>query len=112
MTKQEIDEAVFQKLGNIQVKHPVVEAYYPPIPGYSTDISAAWEIVATLAADAESKGCGPMIEVSHDGQWHCKIGLVVAQADTAPMAICLAFLKLSENVSTPPLDKQRNSATI
>jgi hypothetical protein len=106
MTPAEINEAVARKLGFTQT----ALGWEPPpgrdtidyginlpvgaLPDFCQDITAAWEILATLAAKAESLGTGPIIDVTHDGQWHCKIGLVVMQSDTASMAIVKAFLSL------------------
>jgi len=82
-----------------------------PIPAYSTDISAAWQVVEKLCNwDVDDnmlilKGQGPDIEDKgpdredpRDWQWwEAEIngtwGKVEAQAETAPLAICLAALK-------------------
>jgi hypothetical protein len=85
LTPAELNEAVFKKLG--KCKHD-------PLPNYFGSIAAAWEVVEFVAKEAERKGGGPLINICHDGLWHCSIGLIITQADTAPMAIALAFLKL------------------
>ena len=109
LTDQELNEAVARKLGyellptdRILPNGKPLKAWGKPpfyetnwlVPPYSTDIKAAWEIVESLATKAESIGTGPIIEISHDGSWHCKFGVIVTQAPTAPRAICEAFLKL------------------
>jgi hypothetical protein len=65
---------------------------YHEEPGYSTDISAAWEVVEKFTKEAELKGTGPIFDVCYDGTWHCSIGRIVTQAETAAHAICLAAL--------------------
>lgn len=104
MRDQEINEAVARKLGWIQSKvfiDPVPMWEFPDknvkgsifttnrLPDYCRDIKAAWEIIT-----------------DHCDEWHldCRSGVSVrlqknyvsgfAEADSAPMAICLAFLKL------------------
>lgn len=85
MTGAEINEAVASRLG---------WTYFQP--DYCHDIKEAWEAVEVVAKEAERKGGGPLINICYDGQWHVSIGVIVVQADTAPMAICLAFLRLPE----------------
>ena len=63
------------------------------IKNYSTDIAAAWEI-PPMIKDSEHFYVSRMI----DGKWaaqFCPLGnhIARAEADTAPMAICLAALK-------------------
>lgn len=110
MTNQEINEAVARKLGwtdlrieksaglrdeLVGLKNGFSDAAYPfgsTVPPYSTDIEAAWQIVGL-----------------HDGSfdvgtnirgWTCSMqtadhkNSVSEIAETAPMAICKAFLKL------------------
>lgn len=73
------------------------------IPLYSTDIAAAWEVLAhftKLGWDAEVQSSG---EHYDDGHWVVildpryvsdeKCGLIVQSAYSAPHAICLAALK-------------------
>lgn len=80
-----------------------------PIPAYSTDLSAAWEVVEKLCNwDVDDnmlvlQGQGPDLEKkrSPDGEapqwWEAEIagtwGKVMVEAETAPLAICLAALK-------------------
>lgn len=101
MTPQEINEAVVRKLGwdccyrlDAVGWHrkltPEGNHFHEPIPDYSTSIAAAWEIVEKLL----NEGHGIRLygrqgfTVNIDG-WE-------ETADTAPMAICLAFLKLED----------------
>lgn len=104
MTDQEINEAVGKKLGYSWPPIPVYDTSTGETktiwPNYSTDISAAWEIVDLL----HKKWVFVSVEASFRG-WRCLLNSgwftelqnersIDASADTAPMAICLAFLKL------------------
>ena len=101
MTNQEIDEAVAKKLGwdcvggswRFKDMSPF-QVGHNPIKSYSTDISAAWEIVE------HCKGL-----ILHDYPFRkpkrraCLVNETTqceVEAPTAPMAICLAFLKLDK----------------
>ena len=97
MTDQEINEAVARKLGfgewiDQQVSKGGNLDWSPK--DYSTDINAAWEIVETMVN-------GFCLWFVH-GKYRVKVldemgtGEMLSEADTAPMAICLAFLKLEE----------------
>lgn len=99
MTDQEINEAVARKLGtwaridpdpDCSLNDPAKPSTLPAYPSYCTDIAAAWEIFSTI------KRMGSIYRTP-DSYW-CSFATVPerteAQADTAPMAICLAFLKL------------------
>lgn len=95
MTDQEINEAVARKLGYELVKPNwwqfPKETGRGPVPDYCHSIEAAWEIllkveywsIRTMKGREDEVlvelGFGPLV-----GCW----------ADTAPRAICLAFLKL------------------
>lgn len=100
MTNTEINEQVARKLG---WKAEIVGFVDDPIPGapcqkvalyqntpdYAGSIQAAWEIwdhfneMATLT--------------KHNGKWILSYGRRFSiEADTAPLAICLAFLKLED----------------
>lgn len=88
MTDTEINEAVARKLG-VQLKNLKAR-------DYCHDIEAAWEVVDKIKDTYFS------VSVSHDNERHlyqCEYSgfnnpPIYATADTAPMAICLAFLKL------------------
>ena len=62
---------------------------------YSTDIAAAWEVVEKLRQD------GHWMTLEDDDIWDCcftrkvgKIKIGFAEADTVPLSICLAALKV------------------
>lgn len=106
LTETEIDEAVARKLGWKDSEFPVKKGWYKlevqfgswaystEFPPYSTQIQAAWEIVDWLTKHQPEYEFSVFRAVS----WCCSIGKAgtVGQdyADTAPKAICLAFLKL------------------
>lgn len=87
MTDQEINHAVARKLKGEDTRL---------IKDYCHSIEAAWEIVGYMAKQHFG------VSVSHDNLrdlWQCGIESIkepgqYETADTAPMAICLAFLKL------------------
>jgi Phage ABA sandwich domain len=99
ITTAEINELVARKLGWIcggpDQSDPFETVWYGPnqetkIPAYSTSIEAAWEIVPRIE-DFEL--------IQYCNKWLVMTGFLddsetLAEADTAPMAICLAFLKL------------------
>lgn len=106
MTNQEINEAVAEKvLGWIKPPAtsvlkpmwvaPPMGTVYPELPNFCTDIADAWVI-------AEKYGYAFQLTQSL-GEWTCtfvyKINergvgqYISANADTAPMAICLTALK-------------------
>lgn len=76
----------------------IMEAERHPVPYYSTDIAATWEVVEKVA----SLGCGYMVEDAEEGhictffkgfKFPRRIDEYEAEADTAPLAICRAALK-------------------
>jgi len=113
MTNKEINEKVARKLGwkflFDPLGHTVVDrvpCFESPngeieqsLPDYCTDISAAWEIVEHLKTQS--------FVVTIEDCYKARVELVhfsvnekvKAEADTAPMAICLAFLKVEGNRS-------------
>ena len=97
MTDQEINEAVSRRLFN----DPPMQHIHRDLPDYCHSIAAAWEIVDWVA----EKGYEPVIMHSPREKWG--VNFLEAPGDppetgysvnakTAPMAICLAFLKLKE----------------
>lgn len=110
MTNQEVNEAVARKLGWVQCCNPktmehgkIVDCFgwskggshfHEPYPNYTGSIQAAWEIVESLNTDS--------IQICKDGKgvYSCAItgnnSVIAEYADTAQMAICLAFLKLED----------------
>jgi len=117
MTDQEINEAVARKLGvavtvgDLKEPNQYNHDYWDGlprrtdknirlrIPDYCTDIKAAWEVAEKFEQFDLKKNWD-------SGKWTCGIGTwgngmnprqsirLEAEADTAPMAICMAFLKL------------------
>lgn len=104
MMDTEINESVARKLGwkecqcapEVRDEH---RRYMPSkhiMPNYCGNIAAAWEVVEYLSKHYFS------VSVSHDDErdlWQCAYEIredpaIFATADTAPMAICEAFLKM------------------
>jgi hypothetical protein len=98
MNDQEINEAVARKLG----KDP--DGFTKDYSNYCHDIAAAWSIVERLKEHSIS-----LYLADPSAAWFCAIfpwdgvggdehskrkGEVEAEAETAPKAICKAFLKL------------------
>lgn len=104
MHDQEINEAVARKLGwteDIQK----TQWYSPPInnrgyiipepPDFCHDIKAAWELVSVFYRFGLSYCVHPINEPFWECSWNDeKTETQSIMADTVPMAICLAFLKL------------------
>ena len=108
MTDTELNEQVARKLGH---EWPVVNPEHAPNcpfrkKNYCTDIAAAWEIVEWLEANSmriDLLNCYPAWIAEHPNEkWKVFIARFNVMhnpnmdvfADTAPMAICVAFLKL------------------
>lgn len=71
---------------------------FPFLPNFSGSIEAAWEIVDYCVRRNLKFNLG---HISRRSQWLVQISgtpsfYFAEQADTAPMAICLSFLKLKE----------------
>lgn len=94
MTDSEINEAVARGLGTA----PKKTDYDQRPSDYCHSIKAAWEIVEQPGIG--SQGVKRTIYPRPSWEWSLfKDGeMFMAEADTAPMAICLAFLKLQEGV--------------
>jgi hypothetical protein len=109
ITDQEINEAVARKLGWTFCKHPTLENgkiigamgavrpngrphFHEMYPDYCHSIAAAWEIVEHLQDDLNVDF--GFQRRSDRSFWRVLMGEVLQDADTAPMAICKAFLKL------------------
>lgn len=100
----EINEAVAKKLGWKKFDEHY-QYWIPPdlaardkygdrpshLPLYSQQIQAAWEVVEKCEYFC-------LVKPLNNEKWKCDMGakndIIVIWADTAPMAICLAFLKL------------------
>lgn len=113
-TDQMINEAVARKLGWRQCVHdhgneirwnkPEMVNCAFRVPDYCHSISAAWEVVESspnkewecwFRIDRGIRGYyAGWYETIHGGQSNLDSPLSREWADTAPMAICLAFLKL------------------
>ncbi len=70
----------------------------PELPRYSTEISAAWEVVHKLKT---LKGIKSEIFSNHGSGWYVQVfrnfqDRVTASSDTFPHAVCLAALKVVE----------------
>jgi hypothetical protein len=108
MNNNEINEAVAKKLGpdrkkhfqagfdDSHLQHPSL-INYEVRPNYCHSIAAAWEIVDHLIKTEFQV----ILNMDSWGQCACNIHerkefrmVATEQADTAPMAICKAFLKL------------------
>ena len=100
MTDQEINGAVARKLGVnriIKSSEPSgILQWVEPVKDYCHSIEAAWEVVEWIHQNGGKLLWKPMFELSHSGNgWLCRMRQEPYEAaDTAPMAICLAFLKL------------------
>ena len=101
VTNQEINKAVAVKLGYEEYsEHPNQwwQNKRDPhlLPDYCTDIAAAWEVMEFMKTPGRSMELwGPM----GDPHWVCRVYqgrdmLAGEGSETAPMAICLAFLKM------------------
>lgn len=115
MTPQEINEAVARKLGCLICKPPCKWPHSPnddgiiwcEIKDYCGDIRAAWEIVQFLI-----NGKWMIFNPGNTNTWVASITDLPygsksdAEAGTAPMAICLAFLKLEERKLLTEKDKK------
>lgn len=88
------DEAVIHELKIFGDRRAIIIPYWDE-PCYSTDISAAWQVVEKLGMvtieNATPHGPWSVGFTAHDceGEPHW----VHVEADTAPLAICLAALK-------------------
>jgi hypothetical protein len=104
MTDAEINEAVAKRLGwTVKLKcgprgkdgMTKDEINYFPLPDYCHSIQAVWEVVASILDKKwDFKLKWDIDYVSDRWAWFCVFAGYKSQADTAPMAICLAFLKL------------------
>lgn len=84
MTPQDINEAVARELGYVSASQ-VPGIYYAD---YCHSIAAAWEILNRPHVYYSIMSGESVIQAIINNK--------MAEADTAPMAICLAFLKLQE----------------
>lgn len=135
MTDSEINEAVARKLGWTKCEHstmengkivpafgwvkpnPIKPHYHEGLPDYCHSIQAAWEIVEGLASRDDwwvALRYKPRIKIGNGGKWNFIIvdsknnAQIEEIADTAPKAICLAFLATSYNPFTQNSTKCNN----
>ena len=97
LSDQEINEAVARKLG--WTYDPKFQDWanakdeVKPIPDFCHSIAAAWEVVEKLPS-------GFCLIRHEDGKFLCMISANRPESggpqDTAPMAICMAFLRLED----------------
>lgn len=109
MTDDEINSSVARKLGweLLETAEPdlwkerkwksppiIKDGYVQPIPDYCHSIQAAWAIIEW--AIHNQKAFNLNVTSTMTPMWEAGFfSRGDVQADTAPMAICLAFLKLS-----------------
>jgi len=104
MNDQELNEAVARKLG--YWKDDILNSYTKgpntvgPTPNFCEDISAAWEIVTSFLATRSSLRSF-RLDINNTSRWYAQFRDAEyerlsydAIAETAPLAICKAFLKL------------------
>lgn len=97
MTNTEINEAVARKLGVWkQSGHSMGQSgfsvdYDPGVKDYAGSIQAAFEIIQQFEAEKMTLRWDQF-----DKEWNFCIRDVIGEADTAPLAICRAFLKLED----------------
>lgn len=101
-TKHEINEAVARKLGipRIEVTPESEESFEVKLPDYCGSIAAAWEVVERLHP---LHGITLVQHLQPTYGWSCEMWTArteepdfTVRVDTAPMAICMAFLKLED----------------
>lgn len=102
-TDQEINEAVARKLGWVRLDGaPCWSDPYglshgddlgTGVPDYCHSIEAIWEVVLKFGLE-DGAGNFELKTLGSDCHWYCELQGEIGEADTAPMAICLAFLKL------------------
>lgn len=64
------------------------QRYFSQIPRYSTDITAAWQVVEKMKEQH-------VFEIGFEyGRWECSFDWDESKASTAPYAICLAALEV------------------
>lgn len=97
MTNQAINEEVARKLGYEPDRGQIfLEGKYVCVPNFCESIEAAWGVVEWIHDNGGKMLWKSCFELSQSGNgWLCRLRMAPWEAaDTAPMAICLAFLKL------------------
>lgn len=94
---RELDALIAEKVMGLATAEEDSDENWVPVgvPGYSTDIAAAWEVVGKLWEDQES-----VFELTRPvgSGFNCRFrqGAIKEWGETAPHAICLAALKSVE----------------
>jgi hypothetical protein len=101
VTNEEINIAVARKLTRPELCRHGNDGScvycLPRVAAYSTSIEAAWEVVDKILEPSEGKLPNRfMLSFLNVKGWDCTINGFHLVADTAPMAICLMFLKLED----------------
>lgn len=104
MTDTEINELVARKLGwtidQTGAYKPGDDPQAYDVPDYCHDIKAAWEVVEKhICVSDEYYFCLEFNAMYWEAGWRTtdkNHAVGWSSADTAPMAICLAFLKLEK----------------
>lgn len=104
---RELDAEVAEKVMGLDRKPWTDEddvMHFPPTELFSTDISAAWQVVEKMRE--HTKQCVLVEASTNPEEYLCTVGRHYrgqwfkshqSKADTAPLAICLAALKAVEN---------------
>jgi hypothetical protein len=66
---------------------------------YANSISDAWELLEKAMAEPYEQFVVVRKTPATSNFWYCEIGCVIAKGDTAPLAICRAWLKWKESVN-------------
>ena len=75
------------------------------VPDYSTDISAAWEVVEKIGVVKTSESSTDLFDISRYPEgYEVAFGFTNATHKSAPMAICLAALK-AKGIEIPKGEK-------
>ena len=100
MTDSELNEAVARKLG--WTYHEDTKPVCWQVPESGTYLREPWDYCHSIEAAWEIVGNHDICIKNYRGVWNCVLTKLVdgrwvnaeVEADTVPMAICLAFLKL------------------
>jgi len=87
---EELDTLIFTRVMGLTMSH------VSSIPHYSTDISAAWEVVEKLRGVWDIRSMSKTWVAILSVQVGTSDKRVGEEAETAPLAICLAALKAVE----------------
>ena len=80
------------------------------VPLYSTEISAAWEVLERAGPSGWGRGVEHVVTEGHTVFWQAYIGVAFGRGDTAPHAICLAALEaVAASLGEPPAAENTNA---